>query len=83
MGKVFDGYFDIHLYGTTKILSLMVHFVGLIAHRPIEYLEPLQSGHWTNRKFKKRGERFGIAAAFRTTRRNVQEFPSALCDVRH
>jgi hypothetical protein len=48
------------MYETTKILSLMIHFVGLIAHGPIEYFDPLQSGHYptrTIRKFKKGVER--------------------------
>jgi nitrogen regulatory protein P-II 2 len=29
------------MYGTTKILSLIVHLVGLIGHRPIESFGPL------------------------------------------
>jgi hypothetical protein len=54
------------MYETTKILSLMIHFVGLIAHGPIEYFDPLQSGHYptrTIRKFKKGssvGKRLGL-----------------------
>jgi hypothetical protein len=36
------------MYGTTKILSLIVHLVGLIGHRPIESSGPLQLGHYPN-----------------------------------
>jgi hypothetical protein len=36
------------MYGTTKILSLIVHLVGLIGQRPIESSGPLQFGHYPN-----------------------------------
>jgi hypothetical protein len=36
------------MYGTTKILSLIMHLVGLIGHRPIESFGPLQLGHYPN-----------------------------------
>ncbi len=36
------------MYGTTKILSLIVHLVGLIGPRPIESFGPLQFGHYPN-----------------------------------
>jgi hypothetical protein len=48
--------------GTTKILSLMVHFVGVIGHRPIEYCELLQSGHYTNQT-KQYRDASGVAAS--------------------
>jgi hypothetical protein len=36
------------MYGTTKILSLIVHLVGLIGHRLIESFGPLQLGHYAD-----------------------------------
>ena len=36
------------MYGTTKILALIVHLVGLIGHRPIESSGALQLGHYPN-----------------------------------